>query len=328
MSNGRIVTRKNSYNLGNFSVVPSPVIKNVEDDEKDHYYGMIKNISSNNDISFISRGSVYYLRDNIRDPNTSYHPYLVIQSAYLDKIGKISVFGITSQPANINMIPIVMGGSLAYINPHQPFVYSVDEFYETGTRFIGSVVNTEVLDLACNLYGLYLGMNLVKSKEEIETDYINYVSKFNARAKDVKQYKHRVLDDNKQQLEFKYSFVVKNTPVDDDTDDENNETCSERMDYEENDDTQEIINNDTKVEIVVDLTSQAILTAVGMVNDNRNVTLGRDVSELTMDEIKLFMACIKTYGYIETSKIYGCSHGTVSNRRRSILDTYDVKYIN
>ena len=47
---------------------------------------------------------------------------------------------------------------------------------------------------------------------------------------------------------------------------------------------------------------------------------------MTLDEVKLFMACIKINGYMKTAKIYNCAHGTVSNKRQKIMAKYNVVY--
>ena len=56
-----------------------------------YYYGKTKKISADDDISSLTRGSVYYLKDHMNDPNSTIHPYIVIQSSYVDKVSRITL---------------------------------------------------------------------------------------------------------------------------------------------------------------------------------------------------------------------------------------------
>lgn len=319
-------------------------IRNNKSSEAEHhsikeiYYGKIQKISSDNDISYVNRGSVFFLRDNLKDPNTTYHPYLVIQSSYLDKIGRIAVLGITSVPSSINMVPIVMKDSIGYIDPHQPYTYKIDEFYESGTRFVGSIVNTKALDIAVNLYGLHLGMALNKSEDEIISDYLNYVEEFKERTKHLKPYKHKVLEENNLgNLELQVSFNTDNKISDICWPENFDEDIDGILDMlSDNDDDESYIsdsidmsvNDNGKPMIEIDTNSQAILSTISTLEDTPAgiVKLPRHITDMTEDEIIILMASIKINGIGTTSLIYNCSDTTISNKKKQISEKYNVIY--
>ena len=183
-----------------------------------HYYGQIKKISADDDISSLTRGSVYYLRDNMNDINSAIHPYIIIQSTYVDKIGKISVFGITSTPSTIDMVPIIMDNAIGYINPNRIYTYYIDAFKHSSSRLKANIVNTTAFNIALDLYGMQLGMNLNKSNEEIISNYIEYVNEFKERAKHIQAYKPKTITAgpiNKLELHTSYEL----NPADIDTND-------------------------------------------------------------------------------------------------------------
>lgn len=181
--------------------------------EKEYYYGTIKNLSNGNDVSFLNRGSVYYLVDKKQksgSTNLIKHPYIILQSTYLDTVGKITVFTISSTPAYTNMIPIIMKGTIGYINPHHPYTYNVSDFFDhERSSYIGNITNETVLELIGNMYGMHLGLNLMKSNDEIVNDYLNYVEEFNARSEGIARYERKVLpkDTSLEKLDLHVSFA-------------------------------------------------------------------------------------------------------------------------
>ena len=177
---------------------------------KDHYYGQIKKISADDDISSLTRGSVYYLRDHVNNPNSIMHPYIVIQSSYVDKVGRITLLGITSTPSTINMVPIVMDNSISYINPNRVYTYNIDVFSDPSSRLIGNIVNMTAFDVAVNLYGMLLGMNLKKSNDEIVSEYLTYVEEFKERTKHLAPYQPKTTQSNGiDKLSLHTSFDIK-----------------------------------------------------------------------------------------------------------------------
>ena len=320
---------------------------------KEIYYGKIQKISSENDISYLSRGSVFFLRDNIKDPETTYHPYLVIQSTYLDKISRITVLGITSVPSSINMVPIVMKDSIGYIDPHQPYTYKIDEFYESGTRFVGSIINTKALDIAVSIYGLHLGISMCKTEDEIIADYLDYVKEFKERSKHLKPYKHKVLADNHLgDLELKISYMsgelkqVQSEDFDDVISDISSSNIEDDK-FDDRDDTEELLgsvcfgvsseseNDDNiphiygkKRTLVIDRNSQAILSALAVLETRKRgeVKLPKFISRMTDDEIILFMASLEINGKAITSQIYNCCNNTLYNKKKQIYDKFNIIY--
>ena len=337
MSNGKIKVRKSKYGASIFPVskedLTQPKVQKEQPSEKEIYFGKIKKISRDDDISYLARGNVFFLKDHPNDPNcNTFHPYLVIQAYYLDKIGKISVLGITSTPSSINLIPIVMKNSIGYIDPHQPYTYKIDEFYSDDTRFVGSIVNSRALDIATNMYGLYLGMNLNKTRDEIIEEYMSYVTEFKERTKDndIKPYKHKVLQEfSLDDIELKISFSTDSSDISEDIC--NSSACDDNensIDHIDDDVYDNIINKKPVMEI--DLKSQAILSALSMLENmpSDKVKLPANASKISYDEKRIFLACDKINGNRLTALIYNCSHGTVSNRKHQILEEYEVIYKN
>ena len=223
--------------MDNNKIIETQSIEEVK--PVDHYYGCIKNISNGNDISFLNRGSVYYLMDKIHKNNNSTsdipvkHPYIILQSTYLDKIGRITVFSISSVPACINMIPIIMKGTIGYIDPHHPYTYKIADFFNSErSSYIGTITNPDVLDLLGNMYGMHLGLNLTKSNDEIINDYMKYVNEFNSRAVGVSRYTRKVVDKypSNDQLDLQISFTHKYT---EDNKSYSNDSSDEMMDLNE-----------------------------------------------------------------------------------------------
>lgn len=353
---------KNPYNNSIRSASIEPMkTEPPKNEDRPHYYGSIKSISNVNDVTFLARGSVYFLRDNPANPDTSFHPYVVIQDKYLDKIGKIAVFGITSTPSSINMIPVVVRGTIGYIDPHQPYVYKDDEFFEPTTRFQGTIANQTVMDLICNFYGLYLGMDLKKSEGEIIEDYLTYIREFKERAKNLKPYKHKILEESKlSNIEFKTSYDPDFCMVDPEPElpenfDEDIEGICDMLNKEQaeknaefdlgydEDDGYEFINDEDNasddgnisgtcepekpmLEIFVD--SQAILGTLSVLENKPvgEVTLPRKISDMTEDDIKVFMACHKINGTEMTALIYNSTNNIVLYKKKGILEKYDVIY--
>ena len=190
-----------------FNAQSDPPIDIDSYNDDNHYYGRLKKISADDDISSITRGSVYYLRDRVNDPESIMHPYIIIQSSYVDKVGRITVLGITSTPSAINMVPIIMDNTISYINPNRVFAYNINDFYQPWARLKGTVANTRPFDIALNLYGMSLGMNLAKSDDEIITEYIEYINEFSERSKNVSAYQPKTIAVNKiNKLELHVSF--------------------------------------------------------------------------------------------------------------------------
>ena len=188
-----------------------------------HYYGTCMNITNDNDVSLLTRGSVWYLRDNEPSNNRiKQHPYIVLQKSYIDKDGMITVFGVTSSPTYINMIPIIVKDSITYINPYKPHMHHISEF--NVKSYIGTIVNPVVLDLLGDMYGMSLGLNLYRTEKEIIDAYINYVDEFNIRAKKYMRYNSKLTPISnsmyKNELELKISFS--NIYMDDDISDDIN----------------------------------------------------------------------------------------------------------
>ena len=301
---------------------------------KPHYYGSITHISNNDDAAYIRRGSIYYLPDNVKDPNTTFHPYMVIQSSYLDKIGKISVLAITSAPTSINMIPFAMRGkfyknsTIGYIDPHQPFTYRVDDFTDPRSRYIATIVNENVINLACDMYGMHLGMNLVRSNDEIIQAYKDYVDDFNNRSAHLVQYRHKVMPDNGLTDHTLHISFNDDQIVDDDIDymiDDFNDddACVEATD--ERDMCSEEVTNNT---IVVDLKSEALLSMIAVFEKrppSKNF-LPRNIENFTRDEIIVFLAYRKLYGVGMTSLLYGCSTHTIARKHNQLCEKYTIIY--
>lgn len=305
----------------------------IEKENKPYYYGSIKKISSNNDISFINRGSVYFLKDNPKDINSKYHPYLVIQQSYLDKIGKIAVFGITSTPSSINMIPIIMKDAIGYIDPHQPYVYKISEFFELGTRYVGTIVNTKVIDLAVNFYGLYLGMNLSKTEDEIIQEYLDYVNEFRERSKNYKPYKHKFLEENDMsdlelQISFKSAEVINNQESSILIDD-NDVKLSDDYEINDNDEIKENNTSDDSKTIEIDCSSQVMMAALSMMEEQPNGTLKlpSNIKNMLVDDIRLFFMYIKHHTQQEASELYGCVKSTISYKKKQLENMYNIVYI-
>ena len=323
-----ITTRKNAFINTQSEESDYSVLAN-----KPHYYGSITKISINNDISYLNRGSVYYLRDNPHKDESTYHPYLVIQSMYLDKIGKVAVFGITSTPSTINMIPIIIKGSIGYIDPHQPYYYKVTEFFERGTRYVGTIVNQAVLDLVTNFYGLYLGMNLVKSEDEIINDYLEYTKDFTERSKDLQIYKPKCIKENKSDgLELTISFTKKYTA---DPKEDDDETLLDNVDNVDTDEEEFVETTDTditedssKETILIDTNSQAVQSMCAMIENQSGNTLQlpRFVSKMTKDEVIVFLAYIKLNDIELASIVYNCCTKTIFQKRKKLEELYNVIY--
>lgn len=179
----------------------------------EHYYGTITDISYGNDVSMLTRGSVWYLKDQYQkyDDCKSMHPYIVISATFLDKIGKITVAPITSCPIYINMIPIMIENSITYINPYQTYTFKVTAFQDSNnSAYIGTCTNQTVLDLLGNMHGMWLGLNLSKSNAEIIDDYLKYVDEFESRNKHVSRYVHKKLptSEESKNIQLTISFDI------------------------------------------------------------------------------------------------------------------------
>ena len=325
-----IVNLKNAFN--NSEKPQQETNAPTQETSKPYYYGSIRNVSGVNDVSYLARGGVYFLRDNIRDPKSSKHPRMIIQDSYLDKIGKVAVLEITSKPLSINVIPIVLRGHISYINPHIIQYYPVDMFFEETDSYSG-MANKRVLDIATNMFAYYLGIQTAKSKADIIDEYMQYVEEFKARTKDYTMYASYKPLENKEPLKLNISFEI-----DDGLDEncENNSDSTETDTLMENDmmtlsdenDTEEVGTSTEKKTLIVDLNSQAILSAISSIESQPvgKIKLPQKITDMDEDQIVTFMAAIKINGYKMTSMMYNCAHSTVSNKRKAIMDMYNVVY--
>jgi hypothetical protein len=326
-----IVNLKNAFNE---TEKPRQEINNpTQETSKPYYYGSIRNVSGVNDVSYLTRGGVYFLRDNMRDPKSSKHPRMIIQDLYLDKIGKIAVLEITSKPLSINVIPIVLRGRISYINPHIIQYYPVDMFFEETDSYFG-MASERVLDIATNMFAYYFGIQTVKSSAEIIDAYMEYVEEFKARTKNYTLYTSYKPLENKEPLKLNISFEI---------DDRHDENCENTSDVAEDDDI--LVENDMpthsdendmdnvnisteKKILIVDLNSQAILSAISSIESQPvgKIKLPQKITDMDEDQLVTFMAAIKINGYKMTSMMYNCAHSTISNKRKAIMDMYNVVY--
>lgn len=337
---GNIITRKNAFEcysqssknkISKISNTTKEKENNTNLDVQDsqtHYYGSIKSISKNNDISYLCRGSIYFLKDHTSNQYSTYHPYIVIQTRYLDKIGKVAVFGITSTPSYINMIPIIMKGTIGYIDPHQPYYYRVTDFFEKGTRYAGTLVNQKIFDLITDMYGLYLGMNLSRSEEDIIADYNAYVEDFKERSKSLKPYKHKILKDNNLDKELHISFKINNDeePEDDDDIIDDQELIDESTsEINENDHETHIEQNEA---IIIEKDNCTVMSMIGILECKpvNSVKLPRHVLDMTIDEITVFLTYLKLNGAEETALLYNCSTHTIQRKSKILHDHYNIIY--
>ena len=324
-----------------------------------HYYGTINSINDNNDVAFLTRGSIYYLRDKKQsDENqTVFHPYLVLQDSYLDKVGKITVFGITSSPININMIPIIIKGCIGYIDPYNPDTHNIREFMERKSNYVGSIVNPVVLDLVGDIYGMTLGLNLSKTYDEIIDSYMKYIEDFKVRSANICRYKSKKLPDRSMytdelelNVSFSYNYLAQNqnnigsvfecesnNEVDDSIDNaiktnytevQPKETGDKVIKTRKTSKTKSEEKDDNKVLIEIDLGSQALLSAISSLESEPHgkVKLPK-LAKITIDDIKIFYAYKRLYGLKQTSLLYNCSVPSISARTTALNKLYTIKFI-
>ena len=292
----------------------------------EYYYGEMKLLSNDNDVSFLHRGGVYYLKDYKTSGSTkTYHPYVIIQYKYYDKCNDIAAFGITSTPSSIDMIPIIVDNAITYIDPHNIYTFKFDSLKRGyDVRYIGDIVNSKAFNLALDFQGLFLGMNITKTEEEIYTEYFQYVDDFFERNQKFKPMKHRTDKDEERKLTIKFttSRDVKKSI--------NNEVNTEipvimetPIVIEKEEPKQEI-----KEEFIIDLKSQAVLSAIAEMEaqPKGSVILPSTIAKMTADEIVIFITYKKLNTIAKTSKFYNCSHGTVFNRFKQLQQKFDIIY--
>jgi hypothetical protein len=269
----------------------------------------------------------------------------------MDKIGKIATFPVTSSPIHENMVPIISKNAIGYINWHHIEFYKIDDFKEPDSRYQGSIANKEAFNIARLLHSsIYLNMHELfdYSKFKIINRYLDYIDEFEERGKSYEQYEHKVLPTNVHSKKLKLTVTFKREYNDDISPADNFcvDEISIPMLEEDEPQTTVINNNDTaddvqstkvsvtienndcdKPTIYIDLTSQAILTAVSMIEDSGDtITLPRMAKNMSEDDIKLFMAYLKLNSQSKASKIYGLSQTGIGQKQKSINKMYNIIY--
>ena len=219
------------------------------------------------------------------------------------------------------MVPIVMENSISYINPNRVYTYNIDVFSDPSSRLIGNVVNTNAFDIAVNLYGMSLGMDLKKSNEEIISDYLTYIDDFKERTKHLGAYQSKVIKSNGRinKLELHTEFGSKSMPMD--TDDMTDETYN--IDIDDSDNL--IDDNTDEIDIVV----PEVYEDINIIVDDENKSCTRErVKKTKIDPealekaIKLYRRGNHTVGKIE--KLTGISRSSLYReirKRENIEDT-------
>lgn len=333
--------------------------------ETNHYYGTTVNP---NDVIKTPQGSIWYLRDNPKDPNTGYHPYLVIYDTHMDKIGKIATFSISSTPTIENMIPIIFNNSIGYINWHHPVNFKLSEFDEKGSIFLGTIVNKEPFKLAMMLYtSIYLNIGdfFDCSKSNIINRFLDYIDEFEIRAKNYEPYEHKVLptteytkklrlqitftrdsdiittkpdsinagdDVVKIELPVNNNDVTVPEPIVDVIEDTVEDTLppsvkikvTKRGRRAQNKSSQKEVQ---KEKIIIDLKSQALLTAVSKMEEMDNMPLQRQIKNMSTDDIRLFMAYLKFNSQAKAAKLYGMTTSGINKKSIALRNKYDITYI-
>jgi hypothetical protein len=321
--------------------------KKIDIINPDFYYGTRLPISGENDISYLHRGGVYYLKDK-KDENT-FHPYVVISKKYLDKHPFVEVFGLTSTPATIDMIPIIIDSAIAYINPHSPpYIYPVDLFSRGNPdcRYIGDIVNSKAFKLALEFYMDALGV-LEKSEEELYIEYYEYVDSFEKRSIGFKPVRHKADNGADRVLTIKFTtsrdIVHKTIESNNDVEPTIVETKEETDSSVEKPKrkyttkrtkttktTKKVKEPDDKPRstIIVDTCSQAIQSAVATMENQTNgaLKIPSKISDMTNDDIQLFLAYLKFNSQNKAAKLYGCAQSRIANKKKAIESTYDIVY--
>lgn len=310
-------------------------------DKTNHYYG---SNSNDNDVISIPYGSVWYLRDNPRDPESDYHPHIVIYDCHMDKIGRIATFSITSTPSIENMVPIIFRDSIGYINWHHPINYKISEFNESGSKFLGTITESDSFNISMMLYSviyLKVGRLFGVTKEYAIDKYLDYIDEFEQRAMYYNAYCHKyqtkadLEKDEKLNLHITWMRSTNNSIIE--RDEENVTPCTDANNsittvVDETETVGDVDGVDISTTMLsIDFNSTDLIKRMKAVESTaaygNTTSLPKNISDMSTDDVVLFFALLKTRGGKKTSLIYGCNINTIWNKRNKLLSEYDVTYI-
>ena len=308
-----------------------------EEKTTNHYYGTVVPVGNGADVSFISRGAIFILKDKIRRNGVqTSHPYLIISQTYLDNFGKVVAFGLSSTPASIDMIPVNVNGSVSFIDHYKTHTFNLSDFNDPSARYLGQLINPRVMNLATDFYGLSLGMNLVRSSAEVYADYLDYVREFEVRCSGIERC-FRMSTSSRCELEFVTSANRANVEKVSKINDNENETDTQIADdniiefpqtatnIESSD---EYVNTDTDGKnIIIDINDSELIGEYSRLEANPgSITVPYHTTKWPENIVKLFMLIEKLDNIQRAGELFGLQLKSAVKRRAAIKTLYNITY--
>lgn len=158
--------------------------------------GNLELVVGKSDASHLQRGNIFFVDDTCVTANNGRyakneirHPYIIMSKFWSADRPLVTCFSINSHPYRANMVPLLNNrNQIVYVDPFT--VYHVPADRITTASFKGTIGNMRLMNLISDLYGLTLGMNLVRSTDEILDDYTNYIDEFRERSKGFSEVDH------------------------------------------------------------------------------------------------------------------------------------------
>lgn len=292
----------------------------------ENYYGERKTLSNDNDVNCYPIGGVFYLPDNFATDVKTYHPYILVDNTYVDKRNVVPMFKITSSSSIIDLVPIVMNGTISYIYPYEFNYIPVDVIKSEQSKFIGDISKSDAFRVALNKY---MAENGLKSREESDAEFSEYVDKFNAKHKDKEVYQHK----NGESKNYKFMTFrdIPEKPQEKPIEDKISKEEPVVTPIEETPVVPKVMKttkkSSAKETIEIFWQSQAMMASIAAMESLPKDKIKLPVLEkMTVDEIKIFLAYKENYTIDKTAKFYNCSKATISNRYVQIRGKYNLKY--
>ena len=317
----------------------------------DQYTGERKSIRRENSASYIFRRGIYMLKD--KSGRMSKHPYMVFQSDedFINTVGILTV-GITKMPETIDMSPIIDRGCLCFINPHRPYFFNIQDFdrqCEDGrftNTFHSYLEDDTAFEILCDFWDKN-GSGLRKPKSEFISNYLEYLYNFKEVLKTrLKDGSVKFIYDG--DLKFKTSYdpdfvlidsddnrtdsksIIKETDDCDINDsDDGYDDCDENDAVDVSDEyVEDAAEDPDKHTIEIDMLDPDVVYAIAEIEDKPQgeVTLPRRIQDMTIHEIKIFMAATNLYSneLDMVSLMFNCSVRTVQNKVKKIQEMYNI----